>query len=1360
MSLLVWLPLNGNCENQGLSNLKFSLISSSNTTFPDGGKIGRKSYSNNSYSGGGLISDTVLSLGNQLTMCCWVKFNALMDGAALGGTMGGQHRYATCTGMGLTFKYISSSTGYLSCNTGDGSNRTYNTYCGNTLLTAGNWYHVCFTYDGYYIKFYINGQFDGSHIYQNQKNVIDKVIVGAWSLDNTNASDIHANYKLYGNINDFRIYNQTLSPKEIKEIAKGLVAHYKLDSELPNLLSNSYEDRIGSGYLVTSYTFDRTALGRYMRAGEKCSLTVCFTPHANFGYWYPHLNDGNWGGWMPNIYSDGTTNRQIVSAVSLDGWRYWNDANPDSSPSLTTVRMYARNKDDAVNNASATIHWIKLQLGNQPAEYWSPSTTEDPKRYEEETDCSGNGNHAKRSKDLYAAADSPRYTNSKGFSGSQYIACGQGPKVKDELTISCWGYMSNWGDYSSRRLMSCTEGGGWNLEPYGENAANGMCFAVGTGSSSNTYLNAVSDIKLANLSAGWHLFTGTYDGKTAKIYIDGVLRGQHAYYSSKTPIYYHASNGVFIGAEAGSSATTPGGQYFNGKISDVRIYGTALSESDVQELYKIPATITKNGVLMANEFLEGESVKVEKTGSVCANGFGYTSAPLSDMKLKTLGDNSQWARIFHHDVKRYHAYFTEAQAQNCSLNGRYSRMFLVDKFKQPNGRYEFMLTYPNNRQYCPTGFELLECIQTDGNQYINTGVTTEGRWEFDIQFTTLNERQLMGYNSNGANYWGMNNNNHYEMYAHSERFAGERDCISYSWVGGNVDLTVDDQNLHITSDNRGSSQFTLFRIDPGYAYYWCKCKLYRCKYWNGNTLQRDFIPVKRKADGVMGLYDLVGKQFYTNSGTGNFIGYSKQMYVPINYVESNGTQYVDINLPISSADIGGLKFEMDVQFLNTAEANKLYGQGNTYAGFYTASNIVYWALGGVAGAYSSKTADTNRHKWIVDGPARTISFDGYPQSISPSNSALDRFTLFGWSPSHLNSSRCYGFKVWLHGIPQRDLIPVISSTTGEAGLYDKVTQTFFSSSSGNKLIAGPGAPNDPESPYEFLDYIAGTGSQFINSGIVPNTTTQVSIDFAPTGSTTENAIFGSSWSAAGFFLMFYQNRIRWHSRNAYVDLNTVSNLQRYVCYCTSSYIKVNGVQTNNQGSGTDAANNITIFKANGLDNLYGSFRLYHCDIWNNNALQRSFQPARRKSDGAIGLLDLVTNTWYGNAGSGTFTAGPVAPGAEQIERYNRWSQTNSPNTMAAATGFLAKSMSWRNRCYGLVKFHQQGTTTYTTDQWNGTWYGPIGQRAIWDNRGIPACDESAQLETELWVRYDNLALTNNMSIRKGETISVPELTER
>ena len=89
----------------------------------------------------------------------------------------------------------------------------------------------------------------------------------------------------------------------------------------------------------------------------------------------------------------------------------------------------------------------------------------------------------------------------------------------------------------------------------------------------NTYKSALSTRTLASLGSGWHHFAGTYDGFTTKIYIDGVLEGTNAAYTEHTPIYY-ANNAVFVGAEAASSQVNPTGSYFNGNLSDFRIYGT------------------------------------------------------------------------------------------------------------------------------------------------------------------------------------------------------------------------------------------------------------------------------------------------------------------------------------------------------------------------------------------------------------------------------------------------------------------------------------------------------------------------------------------------------------------------------------------------------------------------------------------------------------------------------------------------------------------------------------------------------------------------------------------------------------------
>lgn len=48
-------------------------------------------------------------------------------------------------------------------------------------------------------------------------------------------------------------------------------------------------------------------------------------------------------------------------------------------------------------------------------------------------------------------------------------------------------------------------------------------------------------------------------------------------------------------------------------------------------------------------------------------------------------------------------------------------------------------------------------------------------------------------------------------------------------------------------------------------------RLYSLRFYNGSTLDADFVPCVRDSDSEPGLLDLVSQTFYTNAGSGNFI---------------------------------------------------------------------------------------------------------------------------------------------------------------------------------------------------------------------------------------------------------------------------------------------------------------------------------------------------------------------------------------------------------------------------------------------------------------------------------------------------------
>ena len=66
--------------------------------------------------------------------------------------------------------------------------------------------------------------------------------------------------------------------------------------------------------------------------------------------------------------------------------------------------------------------------------------------------------------------------------------------------------------------------------------------------------------------------------------------------------------------------------------------------------------------------------------------------------------------------------------------------------------------------------------------------------------------------------------------------------------------------------------------------------------------------------------------------------------------------------------------------------------------------------------------------------------------------------------------------------------------------------------------------NNASELYTRLNYIESTGAQYIDTGVAPTTNMKLIINLTPISSSmSEHAIFGSTWAANGFFLMFYQN---------------------------------------------------------------------------------------------------------------------------------------------------------------------------------------------------------------------------------------------
>lgn len=136
------------------------------------------------------------------------------------------------------------------------------------------------------------------------------------------------------------------------------------------------------------------------------------------------------------------------------------------------------------------------------------------------------------------------------------------------LTVSAWVDPSSLPNPASRVVGNFTSGGlGYALSP-----------AVGTprlllGNGSITTLSGSSNTLIIN---SWQLLTGTWDGTTAKLYLNGTFQTSTAF----TGLAYSATAPLLISRDALNSQ-----YFFAGSINDVRIYNRALSAAEIKALY-------------------------------------------------------------------------------------------------------------------------------------------------------------------------------------------------------------------------------------------------------------------------------------------------------------------------------------------------------------------------------------------------------------------------------------------------------------------------------------------------------------------------------------------------------------------------------------------------------------------------------------------------------------------------------------------------------------------------------------------------------------------------------------------------------
>lgn len=188
----------------------------------------------------------------------------------------------------------------------------------------------------------------------------------------------------------------------------------------------------------------------------------------------------------------------------------------------------------------------------------------------------------------------------------------------------------------------------------------------------------------------------------------------------------------------------------------------------------------------------------------------------------------------------------------------------------------------------PAGYTKLAYIQSSGAQYVNTLFTPNQDTRIELKCSPLSVADASdhdgfipygaaeSYNSRAFECYTANGK--YEFnYGNSNAFIGAPavgQLLTIVHDKNKVSLTVNEETpiLQSFSANTFTAPRNMVIFGTARATISCgKMRLYYCRIYDNNTFVRNFIPCIN-ASGAVGLYDLVGRQFYGNAGTGVFIG--------------------------------------------------------------------------------------------------------------------------------------------------------------------------------------------------------------------------------------------------------------------------------------------------------------------------------------------------------------------------------------------------------------------------------------------------------------------------------------------------------
>lgn len=727
MSLKAWYPLiDGSLENKGLDTTPLTLHGT--IPFTDGRVRTAPTFSANKSN---YYTMPPITKTNNFSVCCWVKCSSVTSSWIFWqGVIGSINLGFNITSLGK-LQYVCSPKIIV------------------TDLPLNTWIHICMTIDD-------NGYMN---CYLNSENVGSASTNG---FNYTEGDDLYIGlakivYPFNGQLQDFRYYDHCLSPKEVKEIAKGLCLHLPLKgtNARPNLFKNSatmfdyvghYNPTLSTAELVFDETSPCGTNGKVLKLSTHRNADYTYN-YAGTRYDASEINMNKLEigkTYCVSIWIKGDTNEtSLILNTLAAGQRILKISNEKLTPEWKRYYAIFTAKSETFVMAIYLLYSTLPQTGNvnwsvccPKLELLSPTPyipNVDDTQYSDyvldyEPDCSGNEFDATKYGGLTTSDSNGRYNTAVTFNGTNTYLQGLAPTNSEckEFTIATWVKLNNVS--TSHTLYACRTVAGQGVALFYSGASG---IRLDDGVDNAAFPNSTLE------PDKWYHIAVTRDTTTRKLYINGEFISSGA----TTGALVNMGTMYQIG-ESNAQTTTQIGNFLNGTISDFRLYTSALSADDVKELYETSVSIAHNPPSLTESayynYVEGQKhstfdkSKFTVVGSPTITNDGVASGFSANSYLKIHTGDWSWSTFV---ISCKFTTSSDISGTQLIYGDGYSGLYLYDKslsikinYIDQSGKYSTLTNVktglkvqPNTTYYTKllfdgTGYKVL--FSVDGVQFI------------------------------------------------------------------------------------------------------------------------------------------------------------------------------------------------------------------------------------------------------------------------------------------------------------------------------------------------------------------------------------------------------------------------------------------------------------------------------------------------------------------------------------------------------------------------------------------------------------------------------------------------------------------